>query len=276
MVNYGAAFRLPFSNWGRLGILFVLTLVISALSEAASVVSSQGKYALAGVALGLLLAVLVLFLVMIFFSLIAAGYGLRIAGSAARGRNEFSSFENFFSLVIPGLKYFLATLIYFIPFLIAMAIGFALVVGGVAAPSSGLAAAGMVLLIPVLLAWLVLAAYVLPMLMAHFAYEGRFSAFFELRKVLRYAFTSAYFVPWLAAFGYSIALFLPYFVILVPVTILSIVNPFASLLAAPVSALYSTILTPTASNLYGQAYYDVRVAERGKAAVGRLHVARKK
>lgn len=276
MVNYGAAFRLPFSNWGRFGALFLLSLVISALSEAASVVSSRGKYALAGVALELLLAVLVLFIVMIFFSLIAAGYGLRIAGSAARGRNELSSFENFFSLVIPGLKYFLATLIYFIPFLTVIAIGAALVVGGVAAPSSGLAAAGVVLLIPVLLAWLVLAAYILPMLMAHFAYEGRFSAFFELRKVLRYAFTSAYFVPWLAAFGYSIALFLPYFIILVPVTILSIINPFASLLAAPVNALYSAILTPTIMNLYGQAYYGVKSGEKAKGAVARLHVARKK
>lgn len=276
MVNYGAAFKLPFSNWGRFGALFVLMLVISTLSEATSAISSLRGNALAGFNLKLLLVVLVLFLAMIFFSLIAAGYTLRIAGSAAHGRNEFPSFENFFPLIVPGLKYFLATLIYFIPFLIAMAIGAALIIGGIAAPSSGIAVAGVVLLIPILLAWLVLTAYILPMLMAHFAHEGRFSAFFELRKMLKYAFTSAYFMPWLAAVGYSIALSIPYFIISMPIIFLSIASPLTALIAAPVSALYSIIMTITVSNLYGQAYYDVKSGEKAKGAVARLHVARKK
>lgn len=276
MVNYGAAFKLPFSNWGRFGALFVLILVISVLSELTSVVSSLSKNTLVGVALKLFVAELVLFLAMIFFSLIATGYSLRIVRCASLGKNELLSFEKFFSMALPGLRYFVAMLIYFIPFIIAMAIGLALLIGGVAAPSSGLAVAGMVLLIPILLAWLFLAAYILPMLMAHFAHEGRFSAFFELRKVLKYAFTSAYFMPWLAAVGYSIALFIPYFIILIPMAIISITNPFAALLIAPVSTLYSTILTPTVSNLYGQAYYDVKFGEKAKGAVARLHVARKK
>ncbi len=257
MVNYGAAFKLPFSNWGRIGALFVLTLVISVLSEATSVIINLSKNALVGVALKLLLVELVLFLVMIFFSIIASGYGLRIVRSASQGRSELPSFEKFFSLFVQGLKYSLAALIYFIPFIIAMAIGFALVIGGIDSHSAGLAVAGVVLLIPILLAWLVLAAYVLPMLMAHFAHEDRFSAFFELRRALKYAFTAAYFVPWLAASGYSIALSIPYFIVVLPISLISTAVPVATLLIAPVSALYGTILTPTVMSLYGQAYYDV-------------------
>ncbi len=276
MVNYGAAFKLPFSNWKRVGVLFVLTLVISLLSEASSVISELGKNELGSITMKLLLVELVLFLVMIFFSIIESGYGLRIVRSASQGRSELPSFEKFFSLLVQGLKYSLATLIYFIPFIIAMIIGVALVIGGAASHSAGLIVTGVVILVPILLVWLVFAAYVLPMLMAHFAHEGRFSAFFELRRTLKYAFTVSYFVPWLAAFGYSIALFIPYFIVLLPISLISIVVPVAALLIAPVSALYGTILTPTVMSLYGQAYYDVRAAERGKAAVGRLHVARKK
>ncbi|MBI2175842.1 DUF4013 domain-containing protein [Candidatus Woesearchaeota archaeon] len=276
MVNYGAAFRLPFTNWGRFGTLFVLSLVISALSEATSIVSSLSKNTLVGFALKLFFVELALFAMMIFVYLIAAGYSLRIAGSATQGRNEFSSFENFFSLIVPGLKYFLAMLIYFIPFIIAMAIGFALAIGDVVGASSGLAVAGVVLLIPILLAWLVLAVYILPMLMAHFAHEGRFSAFFELRKVLKYAFTSAYFMPWLAVVGYSIALFIPYFIIALPISIISIAMPRAALLAAPVSALYSTILTPTVMNLYGQAYRDATAGGKAKTVAAATLVEKAK
>lgn len=276
MVDYGAAFKLPFSNWRRFWVLFSLLLVVSVLSEAASLISRLGENALVGVALKVFLVQVILYLAMIFFSLIASGYQLRIARSASYGKNEFPSFESFFSLIMLGLKYFLAAVIYVIPFVIALAIGFALTVGGIASHSAGLAIAGAVILVPVFLVFLSFFAYVLPMLMVHFAHEGRFSAFFELRKMLKYAFTSAYFVPWLAAFGYSIALVIPYFIVLVPIGIVSITLPVAALFIAPVTALYSIILALTTSNIYGQAYYEVRASEKGKAAVGRLHVARKK
>ncbi len=276
MVNYGAAFKLPFSNWGRFAALFLLAFVTSGMSVSTSVISSLSKNALVGVALKLLLVELALFVVTIFFSLITMGYTLRIVRSAAQGKNVLPSFDNFFSMIVPGLKYFLASLIYSIPFIIFIVIGAALVIWSIASHSSGAAVIGIVISVPIFLAWLIFAAYIQPMLMTHFAHENRFSAFFELRRCFKYAFTSAYFVPWLAAFGYSIAFFIPYFIIIMPLSLLTTATPLAALLTVPISALYSTILAPTVSNLYGQAYHDIRAGESGKAAVGRLHVVRKK
>ena len=264
MVNYGAAFKLPFSNWGRIGIFFLLALLTSAVSEVFSMFWELGRRVPAALGLQQLLPMFFLIVVMVFFSLITTGYTLRIVGNASHGKNVLPSFEKFFSMVMPGLKYSLAMIIYAIPFLVVGVVAFVLLFAGSTALSSGITIGGAMLLIPIVLVWLVFAAYVLPMLMAHYAHENRFAAFFELRKVLKYAFTSAYFVPWLAAFGYGIALSIPYFIIILPISVMSVVTPLAALLTAPVSALYTVILTPTLMSLYGQAYHDVTSGRKGK------------
>ncbi|MBI2143235.1 DUF4013 domain-containing protein [Candidatus Woesearchaeota archaeon] len=258
MVNYGAAFKLPFSNWGRIGIFFLLALFTSAVSEVFSMFGELGRRAPAALGVQHVLLIIFLAVVTLFFSLATTGYTLRIVGNASQGKNVLPSFEKFFSMAMLGLKYFLAMVIYAIPFLAVGGIAFVFLFAG---GSVG----GAMLLIPVILIWVLFAVYILPMLMAHFAHEGRFSAFFELRKVLKYAFTTAYFVPWLAAFGYGIALFILYFIIILPVSLISLVTPLAALLTAPVSALYTVILTPTVMSLYGQAYHDVTAGgKKGK------------
>lgn len=264
MVNYGAAFKLPFSNWGRIGVFFLLALLASAVSEIFSMFVELGRRAPAALGLQHVLLMFILIIVTLFFSLITTGYTLRIVGNASHGKNVLPSFEKFFSMFMPGLKYSLAMIIYAIPFLVVGGVVFVLLLAGSTGNSSGTIVGGAMLLIPVVLAWLVFAVYLFPMLMAHFAHENRFAAFFELRKVLKYAFSSAYFVPWLAAFGYGIALFIPYFIIIIPVSVMSVVTPLAALLTAPVSALYTVILTPTVMSLYGQAYHDVTSGRKGK------------
>ncbi len=276
MVNYGAAFKLPFSNWGRIGIFFLLALLTLVISEVFSMFGELVRRAPAALGLQQLWPMFFLGVVMAFFSLVTTGYSLRIVGNASHGKNVLPSFEKFFSMFMPGLKYFLAMIIYAIPFLVVGSVAFVLLFAGGAGNSSGITIGGAMLLIPVVLVWLVFAAYILPMLMAHFAHEGRFAAFFELRKVLKYAFTSAYFVPWLAAFGYRIALFIPYFIIILPVSVISLVTPFVALLTAPVSALYTVILTPTVMSLYGQAYHDVTAGKGKSVAVAVPEKAKKR
>lgn len=266
MVDYGAAFKLPFSNWGRIGIFFLLALFTSAVSEVVSMLLELVRRAPSALGVNHVLLILVLAIVLLFFSLITTGYTLRIVANASHGRNVLPSFEKFFSMFMPGLKYSLAMIIYAIPFLVVGGVAVVLLLRGISLNSPGMIIGGAMLLIPIVLVSLVFAVYILPMLVAHFAHKDRFAAFFELRKALKYAFTTAYFLPWLAAFGYSIALFILYFIIVLPVTVISLVTPLAALLTAPVSALYTAILTPTLMSLYGQAYHDVTAG--GKAKTG--------
>lgn len=258
MVRFGEAFRLPFSNWGRLGVLFLL-------ASLAGVGGLADKETFAGLGWSLW-ALLLILPVALFFSWAITGYGLRIAGSAAHGRNELPGFERFFSLLAAALKYMAAMIIYGLPFVLLLVLAFVLIFVGVSSRSAALALVGVLIAVPVGLLWLFFSMYIIPMMMAHFAHENRFSAFFELRKILKKSFTVAYFVPWIVAVAYSGALLVPLFAVIMALAFASIVFPLLSLFLIPASALYTVIVTPTVMSLYGQAYRDVKAVSASATA----------
>ncbi|MBI2141370.1 DUF4013 domain-containing protein [Candidatus Woesearchaeota archaeon] len=265
MVNYGAAFKLPFTNWRRLGALFLLVLVAGLPSillqmfkkDAISLVLTSGWA-------GLIAFYLAFFLVSMFLYMAISGYSIRIARHAAHGKNALPPFEKFLSLFAAGFKYSVALLIYSLPLVLLLVLSVFLLY-------TSFRLFGILLLViamPFAVLWMFFIMYSGPMLMAHFAYENRFAAFFELGRILKYSFTMAYFVPWIVALGYSIALFIPYFVIVMIVALISYANPSsaaANVLMSVLSGLYTVILTPTVMNLYGQAYHDVKAASPAAA-----------
>jgi len=189
----------------------------------------------------------------LFFSTVISGYSIRIAANAMRGKNEMPPFDNVPSLIGSGFKYFGATLIYALPVLLFII----LIVVAAATKSLVLLLFTGIIGVIVIFLWFLFMLYCGAMLLAHFAHENRFAAFFEFRKILKYSFTSAYFVPWMAAIGYSIGIGIPYIILAFIVGLFTDISPLAMLFLVPFSALFTVIITPTATNLYGQAYRDV-------------------
>ena len=250
MVNYGVAFKLPFTNWGRLGLLFLL-------ASFAGISQLADKRILPALGLNLAWALLI-FLVAMFFSLVVGGYSFRIAGCAARGKNIMPQFEKFFWLVTPPLKYTIALIAYALPLIFF--IGLTAFMLGMRLPLAGLLLMITTALFAIM--WMFLLFYAGPMLVTHFAHENRFMALFELRKVLKYAFSAAYFAPWLAASTYSGALLVPFFIFAIIFGMASLVSPLLSLFIIPVSSIYTVIVSPTAMNLYGQAYHEITAGKK--------------
>ncbi len=255
MVNYSAAFKLPFTSLNRSAALFFIAAVASLANVSYSITSEMlkndaGRYS--GQAIWLnLSAGLISFGIGLFFSVVLSGYSIRIAANAMRGKNEMPPFDNVPSLIGAGFKYMAALIAYTLPLLLIITL---MALSAVAKPAVLLLSA---LVIFAAFLWLFFICYCGPMLLAHFARENRFAAFFELGKILKYSFTPAYFIPWLAAFGYSIGIGIPYIIIVILISFLSMISPLAMLLLVPFGALFTLILTPTVASLYGQAYREV-------------------
>ena len=262
MVNYGAAFKLPFTNLQRSAALFLLAALAS-LAHATyqiiklSVVKSAGQGL--GTAPVTLLAAIISFMAATIFYAVIFGYSIRIMATAINGKNELPSFGNFTSLITTGLKYLVATLIYFLPLIIA-----ALII--IPAGAFGLSVVVALAILIAVLLWLILLIYLIPVLLANFAHEKRFAALFDLKKSFKYAFTGAYFAPWAAALGYTIALTVPYSIVVGIIGLFSLLTPLALMLTVPIAAIYIVILNPTVNSLYGQAYRDVMVSKHAAVA----------
>lgn len=256
MADYGEAFKLPFTNWHRSCILFLLVVVAGLPADLAQVFP-KGVLSLAmasGLANFIALSIVFVIITVILY-IVISGYTVRLTSYASHGKNIMPPFEKPFALLAAGLKYAIALLIYALPLIFLLILLILLLKG----PGS-LRIVGLVLLafsVVFALVWSFFMFYSGPMLMAHFAYENRFAAFFELRKILKYSFSLAYFVPWVVAVGYSIGLAIPLLVLILPLALIAQFYPPANLLASIISAVYAVILTPTVSSLYGQAYRDV-------------------
>ena len=257
MVNYGVAFKLPFTNMQRFAVLFLIAALASLAKTTYQIIQkiADGNAAPGSVHPPIVLSAwLATFILEIIFSTILVGYSIRIAANAVRGKNEMPSFDNVPELAGKGLQYLAASLIYSSP-LIAFLLGLTL---AIAAKSLGLLLAVAVFGGFLMLIWAFFMIYSMPMLMTHFAHEGRFAAFFEITKILRISFNSTYFVAWLAAIGYSIGIAIPYAIISVMVGLLvRFTTPYALVIIVPFAALYTVILTPAVTNIYGQAYRDI-------------------
>ncbi|MEK6854359.1 MAG: DUF4013 domain-containing protein, partial [Nanoarchaeota archaeon] len=180
MVNYGEAFKLPFSNSRRLGAFFLL-LVVAGLPAALMQIFQKGivSLVLASGLASFIAVYLAFFLVSVFLYMVVGGYSIRIASYAAHKKNYMPPFEKFSSLFAAGFKYVVALGIYSLPFVLLLGLSVFLL-------STPLRLFGLVLPFITILFWVLLLFFITysgPMLITHFAYENRFAAFFEFRKV---------------------------------------------------------------------------------------------
>ncbi len=168
MVNYGEAIKRPFSDWKKLII-------------------------------GILLSILPI------INFFAGGYELNCGKSVLKKKKDYKlpKWTNWGSLFVQGFLLFVIGFIYMIPALIAFALtaGTALlsmfesIVVGDLSVLSGLMGGIMVAVILT-----IIAAYLLPAAALGYA-SGRFGDAFKLGTVFRKAFTGVYFVGFLASLG---------------------------------------------------------------------------
>ncbi|MBI3036209.1 DUF4013 domain-containing protein [Candidatus Woesearchaeota archaeon] len=256
MVSYRQAFRLPFTNWHRFGALFLISLFVN-LGDLADKDTLQAL----GVYLGpaaVLLGMGILMLAALFSAALFSGYLVRVANGAARGKNEMPSFGGFSSLFSQGLKYIAGIVLYALPFVLIVGIVAFL---GAAQMNAALSA----IVIAAAIFGVFMLAYMWPLAMVHFAFEKKFSAFFDFGRIFKYAFKGAYFVPWLVALAYSIGISLPFLVLGAITGFISLLIPYVLLLVVILDAFLAAILSPSVTSIYGQAYGDV-TGVKGTAA----------
>ncbi|MBI2581220.1 DUF4013 domain-containing protein [Candidatus Woesearchaeota archaeon] len=278
MVNYGAAFRLPFTNWRRLLVLWALSSAVLLVPLAATgrllinifrlpAVPQLSLSGLEWAAIGL--AIVAAFVL----GLISFGYIIRVAGYAAEGRNVMPPFENVSGMLASALKYAMAAVAY----TLLITLPYVIVFGVLALPI------GLFKVMPVLLitiwtfAWLIFSIYAVPMLITHFSHNKRFAALFAFGRAVKYSFTTAYFVPWIVAFGYAyglgtLAYMVAYFSIIASVVAASFSGQFTAGIVAVglfVLVMYVfiyQIIYVTSFSLYGQAYHDITSSKAASVA----------
>ena len=262
MVDYKAAFKLPFTNWHRLFAYFImvnLALFTPAFFFAKfyiEIIKSTGGIAPTAAFSGLNLSIVILStLAFIIFGLAGTGYVLRVQSNASRGKNVLPTLDNISGLFTTALKFTVGGAVY------AIAINVLYFVTILCFLLPGLLKLfGVLLLIPLIASFL-FAIYAIPMLITHFTSLNRFAALFDIRKAWKYAFTVTYFVPWLVSFGYSCLFnFAAYLVTIALVLILAFLK-FNLILGVSIGvvlfiSVYSMAYL-TMVNLYGQAYYEV-------------------
>ncbi|MBI2550532.1 DUF4013 domain-containing protein [Candidatus Woesearchaeota archaeon] len=248
MVNYSAAFRLPFTNWRRFGALFLISLFAN-FGDWANKDTLQALGVYFGPA-AVLLGLGILMLAALFSAALFSGYMVRVANGAARGKNEMPPFDDFSSLFAQGLKYIAGIVLYALPFVLIVGIVAFL---GAARMNAALSA----IVIAAAVFGVFMLAYIWPLAMVHFAFEKKFSAFFDFGRIFKYAFKGAYFVPWLVALAYSIGISIPFIVLGLIIGFSPLLSPYVLLLVVLLDAFLATILSPSVTSIYGQAYRDV-------------------
>lgn len=252
MVNYGEAFKLPFTNWRRFGALFLIWLFTNLNGLVNGSVNKSTLLALA-VYLGpaaVLLGLGILILTAVVFAALFSGYMVRVANSAARGKNEMPSFDDFLSLFAQGLKYVAGIALYALPFV--------LIIGVVMFFSAAAMNAAMfAIVIAAAVFGVFLLAYVSPLAMVHFAVEKKFAAFFDFGRIFKYAFTGAYFVPWLVALAYGIGILILLLVLGTIIGFIFLLIPYVPLLVVLLDAFLVITVSLSTTSIYGQAYRDV-------------------
>lgn len=253
MVDYKAAFKLPFSNWKRSGFLFLLVLIISLAQNVLG--SSIGHDILPELAPFIVLS-LVFSLAGLLVNLFLAGYGIMISNYAIRGINELPPFENIGKIMKMGLQVFAFIIILLLGALIVLGIPIGALAFIGLAKSQVLSAILILLIVIIAIILFLFLLYLMPLLTANFSHKLRFSAFFEIKKSIRYAFTSVYFVAWLVSESYILLLILLSFAISMPTYPPRTPSLNLSVGLSVLGAAYS-LLFFTALSIYGQAYRKV-------------------
>jgi hypothetical protein len=136
----------------------------------------------------------------------AIGYILKNAKQSFTGKFGLAEWDNWGDLFVKGLASFVISLIYFIPALLVMLIGYMmsgtlfLFTGGI---STGLSA--LVFLLVLFIILVVLAAYLSPMAILNYIDKNNFGAAFDT-ETLKKTFNGLYFVAWIVGIIYMIVL----------------------------------------------------------------------
>jgi hypothetical protein len=177
MVDYGGAFKKPFQDITKLviGIVLMIIPIINFLSM---------------------------------------GYFIETAKKTLNKDNSMPEWGNWVQLFIQGLLVVVITIIYFIPAMVLMLIGFAPLIGvligaamGTGDPTSAfagaLAGAGILFLIALLVALITI--FILPMALVFYARDG-FGGAFKLGSVIKACLTGSYIVSWIIVLVLSVIL----------------------------------------------------------------------
>lgn len=176
MVNYGNAIKRPFTDFGKLVI-------------------------------GILLSILPI------INWFVSGYALECARSASKKKYELPAWTNFGKLFVQGLLASVIGLIYALPAIILLLIGAMGIVAGLFSATAGnmesilpmLLTAGPIVLIAMVL--LVLTAYITPVATINYAMHNKFAKGFDIKVIFKKAFTVTYLVGWLVAMVYMFVLY---------------------------------------------------------------------
>ena len=172
MVDYAKAIKRPFTDFGKLVI-------------------------------GILLSILPI------VSFIASGYALECAKTASKKKYELPKWENILGLFVKGVLIFVIGLIYFIPAIIFMltgGIGIAssLVSGEATNLGRLFFTSGPLMIVSFFL--FLIGIYLLPIAIVNYGTKNKFGKAFELKAVFEKVFSGKYALSWLVVMVYSMVI----------------------------------------------------------------------
>ncbi len=234
MVKHWDSLKRPFSDWKKLGIGFLVSIVP-------------------------------------IVNLMMTGYGLKCAQSAAKKKIKgLPEWEKFWELFVKGLVVMIIGLIYVLPALLLFLIG---AFNGISqlggfdtlldALDGGDDAITLYYGSLLLMAWpwflagfilLLFLLYLTPMATMNYAMKGKFRAAFDFRQVLRKTFTSKLFLAVLFMIGV-------FFLIAIPLVIIELIfklTPFGGIVSLLSDATITAITTIISMSLYGQVYAETK------------------
>jgi hypothetical protein len=262
MVDYAAAFKLPFIYWKRfLGVLalsniaygipaflYIKFMIPMMLSDSATAVIpklTNNDWLLLGIGIA----------VMIPFAFYLGGYSLRTLSLASKGQNKLPDFGEIWPMVCLSLKGFAAILLYYL----MMAVCFMAFILIFMMKNIILNIIFGIIAFFALLFIIFAAVYLGPMLMARFAAQNRLAALFEWKLAGKLAFNVKYLIPWLVSLGYNWGIYLVSYMLSMMFFVLLMVGGFNPAMIIPLEIYLAATMIPqfTVLNLYGQAYRDV-------------------
>jgi hypothetical protein len=163
--------RYPFSHWKSFLILGIITILASSRFISQSLGLNMGLALILGM-FGLL------------FVILTEGYEIRILKSSQAGFTELPDFDDWFDMIINGVKAIIVRIIYFIPlFLIIIVITTSLGLFSGFLGFTTLTTFFVVLSIVVLL-YLLIVYPILLMALSNMAFYGKLESAFEFRQIL--------------------------------------------------------------------------------------------
>jgi hypothetical protein len=213
MVDYAIAFKRPFENT---------------------------KTAIIGSVLGILGAI-----TFGIISLFVWGFAFKNAQETIKGNNKLLEFKDWIEYFIKGILITILTIIYFLPALILLGLAFitalpllikTLITGDPTPLLSVIGVSGSLILLGIILG--LIALIVLPMAIALWQKENKFSSAFHCKRILKGVLTGKYFLSLIIVFVYWIALS-------IIVGILSLIPLIGTYIGAGITTYIGAITTYT-------------------------------